>query len=155
MNKTLEISSSTKNKCSKEEFALFWAELCAGYPHTSTTAGTMMRYYSRLNRYTEAQLRTAGNLAADECEFFPTPAKIIALIRLENDVPDRPTLLDEPRPSKEEATRLLEDLHAYIKQSEAIDDKRHTEKVFRRKAELRAQAVVLGVGSGKNGKGQA
>jgi hypothetical protein len=83
----------------------------------------------------------AVEMAIDDCIFFPTIAELrqnIATI-----IEPSKTLLEEPRPSKEETAKVLESLGIFIKTQEQLDNEKQSAKIRERKAFLRKQAVVL------------
>jgi hypothetical protein len=120
-----------------------WGKLCAAYPRQDMGVATAAVYHERLQRYDIELLIGSVNLAIDRCVFFPTVAELIENVALLG--AGRQRLLDEPRPSKEEARAVLESLHASIRDFEAADLKVNEKRIADRKEVLRKQAEMLGV----------
>lgn len=140
--KTLQVSKTSSGiRTSPDAFALPWGRLCAAYPRSENTTLTVAVYHERLRKFDPDSLLAAVNLAIDRCKFFPTVAELIEIIASLQ----QPARIDEPRPNKEEARAVLAALHESIQRFESADMKNAETKIAARKAELRAQAVRLGV----------
>jgi len=126
--------------------------LCVAFPRTGLTPETVELYHSRLSRFTIEQLSGALNRIVDESKFFPTIAEIREVIREDLAPADKPSVLLEHRPDKEEAARVLAELHLFIKKSETIDAERQAERIRKRKELLRRQAEAIGALDGKQEK---
>lgn len=119
-----------------------WKELCDAYPRQELSSGTARKYYDRLQKFDVEILMAAVNVAIDRCKFFPTVAELIENIALQSRGNGAAYLDDEPRPSKEEAQRILEQLHQSIQDFESADMKVNEQRIAERKDLLRKQAKM-------------
>jgi len=140
--KAMQVSATSSKPTSGEGFAKAWAKLCAAYPRMELSQATTEVYYERLGRYDYGKIMGAVDLAIGRSKFFPTVAEL-----LENIANGRSQSLriDEPRPSQEEASRVLESLRKLLAKETVEMDARELDKAEARKKLLSEQAKQLGV----------
>ena len=111
----MKLFGKYSQKTNLRDFMGPWAKLMAAYPRTEITEATTVLYHERLARYDLGLIMAAVNMAIDKCTFFPTVAEIIESIEAVTaaTIKKRPALLDEPRPSKEEARAVLAELRRF------------------------------------------
>jgi len=103
-------------------------------------------YYERLGRYDYGKIMGAVDLAIGRSKFFPTVAELLENIANGHTQSLR---IDEPRPTPEEASRVLESLRKLLAKETVEMDARELDKAEARKKLLREQAKQLGVKVGK------
>jgi hypothetical protein len=104
-------------------------------------------YFERLRKYDAQQIMRAVDLAIERSKFFPAVAELLENINSAQ--PARSKLLDAPRPSKDEAAKILASISEMIHRLEDNSLLSDTKRLEERRKLLRKQAEQLGVKAGK------